>query len=297
MLEDWPEQSQSSKLEINTMKTNALRVGAAVGVSVLTVTAALRASADQMATAARPEKSYTGLVTSVDPKEHVLNVKKWALWNKKFTLGADCACTFVDQGAGTINDLRPGQRVRVGYQNAHGVLVAGTVAQQPMRCDGTIKTIDPTQHALVLRGHGRDRKFQIANDCNVRLRNDKAAELGDVQTGDYVTVTYEKPDETPTARQIAQTSETFTGALTAIDLDGKTVKARSLMETKRFNVGDNCAIVINGKPDGKLSDLKLNEKLVISYDAVDGVNVVNRIAPSEAAPAKNVVLSGPSGSQ
>jgi len=49
----------------------------------------------------------------------------------------------------------------------------------------------------------------------------------------------------------------------------------------KFNVADNCAIVINGKSDGQLSDLKPNDKLVFSYDEVNGVNVVSRIAPAE----------------
>ena len=49
-------------------------------------------------------------------------------------------------------------------------------------------------------------------------------------------------------------------------------------------MADNCAIVINGKTDGRLSDLKPDEKLVFSYDEINGVNVVNRIAPAEAPP-------------
>ena len=262
--------------------------------SVLTATAALRASADSMATAAKPEKEYTGMVTAIDPTERTLNVRKWGLWSKKFSLGDSCACTIADKAAGTISDLRPGQRVQVGYQNAHGVLVADSVAQQPMRHDGTVMAIDPIQHTMVLRGHGMDRTFQIANDCKVVLRDYKAGVLGDIQTGNYVTVTYEEPNATPTAQRIAQTSETFTGSLTAIDLQEKTVKAKGLLETKKFNVGDNCAIMVNGKPDGKLSDLKPNDKLTFDYDEIAGINVVNRIAPPETS-TKNVVVTEPSG--
>jgi hypothetical protein len=99
-----------------------------------------------------------------------------------------------------------------------------------------------------------------------------------------VTVTYETPDGTPTAREIAQTSMEFTGTLTAIDLGEKTVKAKAMFDTKKFNVADNCAIVINGKTDGQLSDLKPNDKLVFSYDEINGINVVNRIAPAEVQP-------------
>ena len=266
----------------------------AVCTSVLTATTVLRASADQMATTAKPEKTYTGTVTSVDTKEHVVSVEKWMLFNKKFNLGEECTYTFVDKGTGTMSDLRPGQRVRVGYQDAHGVRVADSVAQQPMRYTGMVKAIDPIQHTLLLHVHGMDKTFQIANDCEIVLHDNKTGVLGDVQTGNHVTVTYETPAETPTARQIAQTSATFSGSLTAIDLEAKTIKARELLDTKKFNVGDNCAIVVNGKPDGKLSDLKPNEKLVFSYDEINGINVVNRIAPADVS-RQPVVATEPAG--
>jgi aldehyde:ferredoxin oxidoreductase len=79
-------------------------------------------------------------------------------------------------------------------------------------------------------------------------------------------------------RKIAQTSETYTGSLIGIDLDTKSVKAKSMFDTKKFNLGDNCAIVIDGKINGRLADLKPNDKLVFSYDEINGVNVANRIA-------------------
>jgi predicted RNA-binding protein len=261
--------------------------------AALTATLTVTAWADQTATAVRPHKSYTGMVMSVDLKEHELSLKKW-MWNKKFSLGDACTYTMAGNSAGTINDVRPGQRVTVGYQDTHGILVADSVTQEPMHFDGTVKAADLAQHTLLLRVHGMDKRMQIANDCKVVLHNDKAGVLGDIQTGDYVTVTYEDPDDKPTAREIAQTSETFTGSLTAIDLDGKTVKARSMFETKKFEVGDNCAIVINGKPEGKLSDLKPKDKLIFNYDEIDGINVVSRIAPSESSP-KDVVAGEPSG--
>jgi hypothetical protein len=106
-------------------------------------------------------------------------------------------------------------------------------------------------------------------------------------------VTYETPNDIATARQIAQTSESFAGTLTAIDLDERTVKAKTLFDTKKFNLVDNCAIVINGKTDARLSDLKPEDKLVFSYDEINGVNVVNRIAlEDDSAKSKAVVYNG-----
>ena len=272
------------------MKTNRAKNWAAVCAAVLTATAAFRASADQATTAARAEKSYTGTVISVNPQEHTLKTK-WFVFGKTFNLGAPCTYTLLDNRAGTINDLRPGEKVTVGYQDVDGVLVADRVEQQPMRYTAMVKAIDPVAHTLTLEDHGMAKTFQIADDCNVMLRGGKSGSLADIQTGNHVTVTYETPNDKPTAEQIAQTSIEFTGSLTAIDLGQKTLKAKSLFGEKKFNVGDDCVIMLNGKPDGQLSDLKPDDKLVFSYNEVNGVNVVNRIAPAEAQ-TKSVATSG-----
>ena len=259
------------------MKTNVLRTWTAVCVSALTMTAALESLADDQA--ASPHKSYTGTIMSVDGKEHTLGLKGTFL-SKTFNLGDNCAYELVDKNTGAPSDLRLGQRVKVTYQESHGVRVADRVVQQPLRYVGTVKTFDPIQRTMTLHGNGTDRTFQLAGDCRVVLRDYKSGALADIQPGNYVTVTYETPNEKPTAMKIAQTSETFTGSLTAIDLDQKTLKAKALFATKKFNVGDNCAIVMNGKINGQLAELKPNDKLVFSYDEINGVNVVNRIAPA-----------------
>ena len=95
---------------------------------------------------------------------------------------------------------------------------------------------------------------------------------------DRVTVTYETPGDKNVAREIVQGSETFTGEVTAIDLNDRTVKAKAMFGAKQFNLGDNCAIVINGKMGGELNALKLGDRLEFNYNDVNGVNVANRIA-------------------
>ena len=263
----------------------------AIGVAGLTTTAAFNALADQAAKAARPEKSYTGTVVSVDPQEHVLIMKGFML-SKTFNLGAACAYTLPDNTAGTMGDLRPGEKVKVAYRDASGVLVADRVEQLPMRYEGMVQAIDPAAHTLTLHTFGRDRTFKLADGCKVLLQDDKSGTLADVQTGNHVTVTYETPNGKPTAREIAQTSIEFTGSLTAIDLGAKTLKANAAFGSKKFNVADNCAIVINGKPDGQLSDLKPDDKLVFSYNDINGVNVVNRIAPAQTQPSSVASANG-----
>jgi len=263
------------------MKTTRSKNWTAVCAAVLTVTAVFRASADQAVPAARPERSYTGTVVSVDPKEHTLETKGLVL-SKKFNLGDACTYALLGQDPGTAGDLRPGEKVRVSYQDAQGVLIADRVEQQPMRFEGMVTAIDPGKHTLTLHRPTLDKQLQVADDCKIVLRDGKSGAFADVHVGNHVTVTYETPAGTPTAREIAQTSIAFTGTLTAIDLDERTLKAKAVFDTKKFNVADHCAIMINGRPDGQLSDLKPNDKLVFNYDEINGVNVVNRIAPAEA---------------
>ena len=274
------------------MKTKALRTWAVVGLSVLTATAAYRASADDAsanATAAKPAETYTGTIVSVNPKENTLDVKGALFSKKDFNLGNNCAYTITGKSAGTIDDLRPGQKVTVGYQNAHGVLIAEHVNQMPMQDEGMVKAIDPATHTMTVHvGWLNDKKFQLPANCDIVLRGGKSGTIDDIQPGNHVTVTYEVPNGKATAREIAQTSAAFTGKLTAINLNKKTLQADATFSSKKFNVGDDCAIVVNGKPDGKLTDLRPGESLTFSYDDVNGVNIVNRIAPAGASSSGSV---------
>jgi hypothetical protein len=276
------------------MKTTRSTSWTAVCAAVLTATAVFRASADQAAPAARPERSYTGTVVSVDPKEHTLETKGLVL-SKKFNLGDACTYALLDQDSGTAGDLRPGEKVTVSYQDAQGVLIADRVEQQPMKFEGMVTAIDPAKHTLMLHRPTLDKQMQIADDCKIMLRDGKPGTFADIRVGNHVTVTYETPAGTPTAREIAQTSIAFTGTLTAIDLDERTLKARAMFDTKKFNVADHCAIVINGRTDGQLSDLKPDDKLVFSYDEINGVNVANRIAPAEAQTNPVAATAPPAG--
>jgi len=262
------------------------------GMLMLTLTKTPSVWADDANAAVLPHKSYTGKLVAMNAKERTLELKG-AFLRKKFNLGDHCAYTMEDKSAGAISDLRPGQRVTVAYQESQGVRVVDRVTQQPQTCDGTVKAFDPTGRTLVLHGQGVDRTLQIADDCKVMLRDYKPGTLADLQIGNYVTVTYETPNDKLTAWKIAQTSESFTGTLTAIDLEAKTVKAKALFDTRKFTLGDNCAIVINGRLGGQLADLKPNDKLVISYDEINGINVANRIAPAGSGPPSGTTATQP----
>jgi len=255
------------------------------------LTTGLIASADQTLPAGGPERSYTGQVVSVDPQERTFSVKSWLLSSRQFIPGANCTYLMADPGKGTAADLRPGQEVTVSYQVAQGVRVADRIEQRALRYEGVVAANDPNAHSVTLHLRGYDRRIAIAPGCIVMLKNDKTGTLADVQPGDHVTITYETPNGIPIAREISQTSAEFVGRLTALDLETKTVKARDTFGTMKFNLADNCTIVINGKTGGTLGELRPEERLVFNYEQLNGVNVVNRIAPAPAQSQANSTFS------
>lgn len=264
------------------MKTSRSNTWTSVCAFILLAMAVLRSSADPTTTTARAEKGYAGTIVAIDAKERVLTVKWWAMFKKSFNLGDNCAVSQLENSHAEVSDLRPGEKVSVGYEKANGVLIANRIEQEPMRFEGMIKAIAPDHGSIMLHGSTMDQQWLVANDCKITLRNGKPGTFNDIQLGSHVTVTYETPDDQRVIRQISQTSITFAGTLKAIDLVDKTLKANSAFDSKEFHVADNCTIMMNGKPDGHLADLELNDQFVFSYDEIDGVNVVNRIAPAGA---------------
>jgi hypothetical protein len=101
-----------------------------------------------------------------------------------------------------------------------------------------------------------------------------------------VTVSYAASSGMKVAQRIEQTGETFTGTVEAIDADARTLKAQHLLSEKKFNLAKDCPIVIGGKSDGKLSDLRIGDKLSVYYEDLDGVLVATCVARDALPPPK-----------
>jgi hypothetical protein len=174
----------------------------------LTALAVSHAVADPVATAVRPEKTHTGMIISVDPKERLLWVSGWPLSKKEFTIGDDCSYSLayaeVNNNAGTAKNLRPGEKVMVSYQDWDGTRIADRIEQKPMRLVGTVKGIQDGEHTLVLRRRLFKQRVAIAPECIFLLPNDHAGALADIHPGDQVVVTYEAPHGKRTAREITK---------------------------------------------------------------------------------------------
>lgn len=169
---------------------------------------AVRAQTNQVPKATTPERSYTGIVSYVNTNDQTFRVKRWLLPGKQFAYGKTCAITLsyamLNNGLGTAEDLRRGEKVTVGYENAHGVLIAGRIEQRPMQFTGTVKEINVEKHLLTLHHGMLNKRLTIATDCIIDFHNEKAGTLSDIHPGDHVVVIYEIPDDVPMAWQITK---------------------------------------------------------------------------------------------
>jgi Cu/Ag efflux protein CusF len=151
---------------------------------------------------------------------------------------------------------------------------------------------------LTLKENMSTRNLVVAPDCAVVMNNDKPGMLSDLQIGDAVQVVYEPVNGSHMASRIEQKSEMFVGTVEAVDATTRTVKAKDFLSEKRFNLADDCPVVVNGKPDGSLGDLRIGDRVTFNYENTDGVLVANRISPTPAtipaapAPAQTAKASG-----
>jgi hypothetical protein len=263
------------------MKTNILRTGMTVCASLLASALALNSVRADDSTSTAGDKTCTGTVTAVDAGQHVVRISEF-FFPRSFVLGDSCTVSVGENPNAAVTDLRPGQKIMVQYKDAHGVLVADRIEQQKLHYDGSVTAIDPANGMLTVWHSGHYRKFAIASDCAVTLTAGARGDLSEVKPGDHISITYEVPAGKWTAFEIEQPSRTFVGTLDAIDLRNGMLKAKHMMGSERFSLADDCNIMLTGHPNARPADLRLGREYEFSYDTVNGVNVVNRIGPSQS---------------
>jgi Cu/Ag efflux protein CusF len=277
--------------ERNEMKTMQTYTVARAAMAIMGLAWANPALGDDSCNAAQKEKSFNGSVTAVDAPDKTISVKGF-FFTRHFTTAADCKVSLEDKAVASLAELRPGERVAVRYQNAHGVLIARDIVQHDLIYTGHITAIDPAARTLTLKEGVITHNLAIAPDCAVVLKDDKWAALSSLQVGDAVQVTYEPVKGLRMARRIEQKSEMFVGTIEAVDATTRSVKAKDLLSEKKFNLADDCPIVIHGKLNGSLRDLRIGDRVSLNYDNEDGVLVASRISPMTgtvaAAPAAPV---------
>lgn len=261
------------------MKTMFTRAATTLAVVVAGLVCASPSFGDESAAANASHDSgkvYKGTVSAIDAVEKTVTVQGTIL-SKKFNAADACKVSLEDKPDAVMSDLRVGQKVDVHYQNAQGVLVAGQIVQHNLTLKGYVTAIDPGKRMLGVKTALSTREFKVADNCNVILKDKRVGTLENLKIGHTVNVAYDPADDAWTAHKIEQKAETFVGTIQALDAGSRTVKARSLLAEKKFNLADGCRIVVANKPDAGLRDLRIGDKVEFSYEDAAGVLVANRI--------------------
>ena len=178
--------------------------------------------ANQMPTQKHSEDTWTGTLTAVNAQEKTFKGEHW-LFTKTFDLGAQCAISTLDNQKAALSDLRPGEKVKVHYQDVEGVLVVDHIAESPLHYTGTIHAVDPVAQTLTMeepplyQPFHAPKMFDIATDCKIVLNSGDTGALTALQPGDRISVIYELPAGSPAVYRIKDRSLTFVAKLEAID--------------------------------------------------------------------------------
>ena len=268
------------------MKTTLIRAAIVMAVALGLASAGL-ALGDEQTPAARKQvtkdKTYKGTVIAVDPKEHTLTVRG-LLTTKNFNAAGECKVAFEDKADASWSDLRPGQEVELAYRNARGVLVTHQITQKNRLFKGHLIAIDPAKRSLAVKRGVFARHFTLTDGSVVLVKDDKSGSLNDLKIGDTVKVIYESESEPMLAQRVEQKNPTFVGTIRSIDAETRTVKVKNLLAEKKFHLANGCKVVVNGKMNAWLVDLRIGDRMSVSYEDVNGVLVANRITREEGAP-------------
>jgi hypothetical protein len=79
-------------------------------------------------------------------------------------------------------------------------------------------------------------------------------------------------------------SHEFTGKITKID--GMSVTVKKKEEEKVFSAVEKVKVVVPGKEAGELSDLKVGDKVTVTFTEADGKNVASKFQHAETKPKK-----------
>ncbi len=159
--------------------------------------------------------------------------------------------------------------------------MADKITEQPLHYQGTVRDVDRKDGLITLKGNTFHKTFRVEPECQVIRWDGTRGALEHIRPGDRVTVIYELPAGFPVASRIRDESQTFVGTVDALNLPERTVKANSGSSgEKEFTLAPGCRILVNGQEKNALSHLETGCQYRFTYEAVNGVNVTDRIVPA-----------------
>lgn len=218
----------------------------------------------------------SGTLAAVNVKDRTVTLK--GFWSSKtYNLGEGCQLEIPNNPNPQIADLHPGHQVDITYQTVNGIPVVSHLVQEDLIVIGDIESLDVDKRTLVIGLGSRAKTFAITEKCKFIDRNNSETKIEEFKVGNRVNVIYDLDGTTMSAYRIEKRSELYTGDLDAVDLSAHTIKAKFLLTNKRFILGEDCVIIVNGKKGASVSDLRLGKSTDISYENVNGVFVAHRI--------------------
>ncbi len=256
------------------------------GLLVLATAWPVGARADQDATTQHKECTWTGTLRTVSMQENAVTGRGFLILpGKSFPLAKGCTISTLDNNSATLGELQPGEKVTIEYQNVEGVLVAERIMEKALRYAGAVKAVNQKEGIVTMEQAAISKPFRgapmfrISANCKVVLWNNSGGTLADVQPGDRLTVIYELPNRLPVAYRLRDWSSTLVGTIDAIDPAARCVKAREKSEELKFELANDCRIILPSGKTGHLKDLMPGQEFRFTYEEVNGVMVLERIAP------------------
>jgi len=229
------------------------------------------------------QRHFEGTLTEVDPVNGTITGKGFWFWSTPtFNVGEQCLILVSDKPEAGFKDLRAGQHVRVRYRVLDGVKVANQISEENPAYEGHVTKLNAEQGSFRIQDGIRHKNFVAGPDCRVLERGQEPVPFAELKEGHLVRVTYLDVGPTNLAVKIEQTSQAATGTLEAMDADARVIRTQRMAKEHNFTLADSCVIMVGPATEGGLKDLKLGDKLLVHFEAMDGVQVANRVERMDA---------------
>jgi Cu/Ag efflux protein CusF len=167
-------------------------------------------------------------------------------------------------------DLKEGDDVTVTVVRMARDIRSEERARDVQAIHGQIRKVAPDQNQITIRDEsGKELTFHIERDAKLRL-NDKECRLGDLQTGDHVSIMFEKRDEALQARDIRSergehAAHRTQGQIERVAADQKQLVLKDQAgKQRRFQLSRDAKVQVGGK-EVRLADLKQGDEVTVAY--------------------------------
>jgi Cu/Ag efflux protein CusF len=138
---------------------------------------------------------YGGTVHAVDPKAGTVTMDEVPLYKpfrgpETFRVADDCKLTLATGGAGSLADVRPGDRITLMYELPGGSPVAYRIGEQTSSFVGKLEAMNLPARTLQAGKMTGEKTFQLADKCRFIASNQQIEPLKDLALGQQYRFTY-----------------------------------------------------------------------------------------------------------